>query len=204
MNDAHTRQTTENEAPPARVKLRGSTLLGPLPVTLVTTGTMERSGVLTVAWTGVTSTKPPTLSVSVRPERYSYGLLKESGEFVVHPVPRSLARTADWCGMVSGRDRDKFAESRPPLEKTASVEVAAPTLAACPVALECRVRQIIPLGSHDLFLADILTVTVHETLLDRTGKLRLDRADLLAFAHGEYYPLGKTVGSFGFSVRKRK
>ena len=186
----------------SKVSWKGGTLLGPLPPTLVTCGTMEESNVLTVAWTGIASTHPPKTYISLRPTRHSYGIIKERGEFVIHLTPASLIRAADWCGVHTGRKVDKFAKWK--LTKEPASVVAAPVIAQCPLALECRVTQILPLGSHDMFLADIVAVDVDERLLDESGALRLERADLAAFAHGAYYTLGKRIGKFGFSVRKKK
>ena len=181
---------------------RGGALLAPVPPALVSCGTLEQPAVLTVAWTGTLNTKPPRTYVSIRPERNSYPIIRQSGEFVINLAPASLARAVDLCGCKSGRAGDKFALAQ--LTPAAASAVAAPLVAECPVSLECRVFQVIPLGSHDMFLADIVAVDVEETLLDTAGRLRLDKADLLAYAHGEYFRLGGKVGSFGFSVRKKK
>ena len=185
-----------------RVKWRGSTLLSPVPAALVTVGDREKSNVLTVAWCGILASHPPVTYISVRPERYSYGLLKEGGEFVIHLTSRALVRATDYCGVYTGAKVDKFEKCG--LTRIPSTEVAPPTIAEAPLALECRVRQVIPLGSHDMFMADILAVTVREELLDENGKLCLDRADLVAYSHGAYYPLGKPLGTFGFSAAKKR
>ncbi len=185
-----------------RIKWRGSTLLSPVPAALVTVGDREKNNVLTVAWCGILASHPPVTYISVRPERHSYGLLKESGEFVIHLTSRALVRATDFCGVYTGAKVDKFA--RCGLTRIPSTEVAPPTIAEAPLALECRVRQTIPLGSHDMFMADILAVTVREELLDEGGKLCLDRADLVAYSHGAYYPLGKPLGTFGFSAAKKR
>ena len=186
-----------------RRELNPGTLLGPLPAVMVTCGSMEESDIVTVAWTGITSTKPPTLYISLRPERHSHGLIKESGEFVVNLVPSSMAKACDWCGMYSGRDRDKFADCPTKLTKCASKTVSCPTLAESPLALECKVISVTPLGSHDMFLASIRCMTVDESLVDENGRLCLERAKPLAFHHGEYYASGEKVGEFGFAVRKK-
>lgn len=185
----------------SKLTWKGGTLLGPLPPTLVTCGTMEKANILTVAWTGICNTVPPKTYISVRPQRYSYEIIKNSGEFVIHLTPASLIRAADWCGIHTGRKADKFA--RWGLIKEPASKVEAPLIAQCPLALECRVDQIISLGSHDMFLSDIVAVDVEETLIDASGKLHLERVELAAFAHGAYYTLGKRVESFGFSVRKK-
>ncbi len=185
-----------------RVKWRGSTLLSPVPAALVTVGDREKNNVLTVAWCGILASHPPVTYISVRPERYSYGLLKEGGEFVIHLTNRALVRATDYCGVYTGAKVDKFEKCG--LARIPSTEVAPPTIAEAPLALECRVRHIEPLGSHDMFMADILAVTVREELLDENGKLCLDRADLVAYSHGVYYPLGKPLGTFGFSAAKKR
>ena len=186
----------------AKVKGRGGALLAPVPPVMVSCGDMDKSNIVTVAWTGILNTIPPKTYISLRPSRYSYEIIKEKGEFVINLTPAELIRTADSCGVYTGRKVDKFAKYS--LTKTEAFEVAAPLIGECPLSLECRVTDIIPLGSHDMFIADIVAVDVDETLLDKEGKLCLGRAHLAAFAHGEYFELGKKIGSFGFSVKKKK
>ncbi len=156
--------------------------------------------IITVAWAGTVCTNPPMLGISVRPERYSYHLIKASGEFVVNLTTDALARATDYCGVRSGRDVDKFRELR--LTPLPSREISAPGIAESPVNIECRVRQLLPLGSHHLFLADVVAVSVSEEYLDEKGTFRLNDAGLIAYSHGEYFLLGKRLGSFGYSVRK--
>lgn len=186
----------------SKVKFRGSTLLAPVPPVMVSCGDMEQHNILTVAWTGITNTLPPKTYISVRPSRYSYPILKEKGEFVLNLTPASLARTADYCGVYTGAKVDKFEKCH--LTPVAADEVSAPMIAECPVSLCCRVSDVIPLGTHDMFLADILAVYVDESLLDAEGKLHLEKADLCAYAHGDYYTLGRILGHFGFSAAKKK
>ena len=186
----------------AKVNWKGSTLLGPLPTVMVSCGSMEKSNIITVAWTGVLNTHPPKAYVSIRPSRYSYQIIKETGEFTLNLTPASLVRTADYCGMYTGAKVDKFAKCH--LTKEEGFEVACPSIAECPLSLECRVTDIVPLGTHDMFIADIVAVRADEDLLDESGKLCMERADLTAFAHGEYFSLGKKVGKFGFSAVKKK
>ena len=181
---------------------KGAALLAPVPSVMVTCGTAERANVLTVGWTGVVSTRPPRVYVSIRPERHSYGVIRETGEFVVNLVPSSLARTADTVGTLTGRCVDKFKKTG--LTLIESKTVSAPTLADCPLALECRVTDVIPQGSHDMFLADVTQVSVEDSLLDSAGRLHLERASLLVFSHGEYFAMGRRLGRIGFSVRKKK
>ncbi len=178
----------------------GGTLTAPLPPTLVSCGTLDKPNILTVAWTGILSTKPPKTYVSIRPERYSYGIIKDSGEFVINLTTAELIKATDFCGVKSGRNTDKFSICN--LHPTPSSKISAPTLLESPLSLECKVADIVALGSHDMFIADIVAVQVDEGLI-QNGKLHLERANLLAFAHGEYYELGKRLGSFGYSVRKK-
>lgn len=185
----------------AKQTWKGSTLLNPEPPVLVSCGSMEAANLITIGWTGTICTQPSMVSISVRPERYSYQLIKDSGEFVINLPTRKLVRTVDWCGVKSGRDYDKFAEMK--LTPLPASTVSCPILAESPVNLECRVTQVIPLGSHDLFLAKVTAVDVDEALLDEKGKLCLERADLIVYSHGEYFSLGKQLGTFGYSVRKK-
>ncbi len=177
-------------------------LIAPVPAAMVSCGTMEKPNIITIAWTGNVSSSPAKVSISVRPERYSYGLIKESGEFVLNLTTAALVRAADFCGVRSGREVDKFAQLG--LTPLPAREVACPLVGESPVNLECRVCDVIPLGSHDLFLADVLAVHVEEELVDDHRRLRMDQCHLAAYAHGEYFALGKKVGSFGFSVRKKR
>ena len=181
---------------------KGSVITAPLPPALVSCGTPEKPNVLTVAWTGVLCTRPPVTYISVRPERWSYELIKQSGEFVINLPPDSLVRAVDTCGVKSGRDTDKFALTG--LTAEPAFNVSAPMIAECPVSIECRVRQVIPLGSHDMFMADIVGVGAAKELLDEKGRLALEKAGLLAYAHGAYFSLGKQLGTFGYSVKKAK
>lgn len=181
---------------------KGSVITAPLPPALVSCGTAEKPNVLTVAWTGVLCTKPPVTYISVRPERFSYDIINKSREFVINLPTDSLVRAVDLCGVKSGRDTDKFALTG--LTAVPAFNVAAPMIAECPVSVECRVREIVPLGSHDMFIADIVGVGAAKELLDDKGRLALEKAGLLAYAHGAYFSLGKQLGTFGYSVRKKK
>ena len=186
----------------AKIKWRGGALVAPLPPVMVTVGDMENSNIITIGWTGITNTIPPKTYISVRPKRHSYNILKENGEFVINLTPSSLVKAADYCGIYTGAKVDKFKKCD--LTKEEATEVKAPLIAECPLSLECRVTDVIPLGSHDMFLADIVAVNVDESLVDKEGKLHLDKAGLVAYAHGEYFELGKKIGSFGFSATKKK
>ena len=178
------------------------TLIYPLPAVLVSCGAApEEYNLLTVAWTGTVCSDPPMCSISVRPERHSYELIRRTGAFVINLTTRSLARATDWCGVRSGRDFDKFREMG--LTPLPAAEVAAPLVAESPVNIECRVKQVLPLGSHDLFLAEVVHVQVDEELIDpATGKFCLEKAEPIVYSHGAYFALGDALGYFGWSVRK--
>ena len=183
-----------------RVDLAPGALLAPLPPAIVTVADGERVNALTVAWVGILSTVPPRLYISVRPSRYSHGMLKKNGEFVVNLASADMAETVDFVGIYTGAKVDKISEAHLTLKPSAKVSV--PTVAECPIALECRVFEVMEMGSHDVFMADILGVSAHADLLDGNGKLHYERADLIAYAHGEYYRVGGKVGRFGFSTDK--
>lgn len=185
----------------AKLVWKPGALLAPSPPALVSCGTVEAPNLLTIAWTGIVNTRPAMTYISVRPERYSYGLIRESGEFVINLTTVGLVRAADFCGVRSGRELDKFAHCG--LTPVPASEVSAPLIEQSPLSLECRVKQILPLGSHEMFLSEIVAVDVDEQLVDREGKLHLSRAGLAAYAHGEYFALGERLGTFGFSVRKK-
>ena len=186
----------------AKIKWKGGTLLAPVPPALVTCSDGERDNVLTVAWTGILNSDPPKTYVSVRPSRYSYEMIKKSGEFAINLTTKDLTRAADWCGVHTGAKVDKFERCR--LSREPASEIGCPILADSPVVLECRVCDVIKLGTHDMFMADIVAVDVDEALLDESGKLHLERAGLVAYAHGGYYELGRRIGTFGFAVAKKK
>lgn len=184
-----------------KVTWQGGALVAPVPPVMVSLGDMEKSNIITVAWCGITNTVPPKTYISVRPSRYSYEILKEKREFVINLTPSSLAKKADWCGTYTGRKVDKFEKCSFTKEKASKID--APMIGECPISIECKVTDIIPLGSHDMFLADIVAVNVEKSLLEG-DKLCINRAHLCAFAHGEYYKLGERIGKFGFSVKKKK
>ena len=185
----------------ARRSIKAGALTAPLPPVMVTTGTGDGANILTIAWTGILATHPPRTYISVRPERHSYSILKETGEFVINLPSARLARTVDYVGIYTGAKVNKFEKCS--LTKVESEVVSAPTIAECPVALECRVAEVIPMGSHDVFVADIVSVSADEDLFDEAGRLCFERADLLAYAHGEYFALGRSLGKFGFSTARR-
>lgn len=181
---------------------RGGALLAPVPPTMVTCSDGEHDNVFTVAWTGIVNTIPPKTYISVRPSRYSYELIKKSGVFAINLTTKKTVRAADFCGVYTGRKIDKF--ERCHLTKLPATEIPCPILEESPITLECRVTDCIPLGTHEMFLADIVAVDVDEALLNEDGKLCLDRAELAAYAHGDYFALGERIGTFGYSVAKKK
>ncbi len=185
-----------------RIDFKSGALLGPLPAVMVTVGDMEKANVMTAAWCGVLSTSPTRVYISVRPSRFTHSILKESGEFVINLTTEQLARATDYVGIYTGAKVDKFKKCN--LTRVPSKSVSAPTIAESPLALECKVFQVIESGTHDIFLADVVNVSCDESLLDDKGKICLDRAHLLAYAHGEYFALGKRLGAFGFSATKKK
>ncbi len=186
-----------------RERWKPGTLIYPLPAVLVSCGaTPEEYNLLTVAWTGTVCTNPPMCSISLRPERHSYEIIRRTGAFVINLTTQALARATDWCGVRSGRDCDKFREAG--LTPLPSDRVEAPLVVESPVNIECRVRQRLPLGSHDLFLAEVVGVQVDPAYIDpATGRFDLERAGLIAYSHGEYFALGRSLGRFGWSVRKK-
>ena len=186
----------------AKITWKGSALLAPVPPVMVTCGNMENSNIITVGWAGIINTHPPRVSIAIRPTRHSYNLIKESGEFIINLTPASLIRECDYCGIFTGAKVDKFEKTG--LHKAPASAVACPLIEECPLALECKVINILPQGTHDLFLAEVVAVDVDDAILDENGKLCMDRAGLAAYAHGEYFALGDQIGTFGFSAAKNK
>ena len=180
----------------------GGAMLAPVPPVLVTCGTMEHPNILTVAWTGICCTHPPMTYISVRPTRHSYNIIKESGEFAINLPTTALVKAVDFCGVRSGRDTDKIVKCG--LHLVMPEQGSVPVLDEAPVSLSCRVTQILPLGTHDMFLAEIIGTAADSRYVDSKGKLNLQQSGLLAYAHGEYFALGRKCGEFGFSVRKKK
>lgn len=180
--------------------LNAGTLLAPLPAVMVSCGTLEKANVLTVAWTGIINTKPPMTYISVRPTRHSYGIIKESGEFVINLTTSKMVQETDFCGVKSGKDTDKIKKCG--LHLAEATAVKAPVIEESPLSLECRVTEIKPLGSHNMFIAEILAVNVDGRYIDSKGKINLNQAGLMAYSHGEYFALGRKLGSFGYSVAK--
>lgn len=179
------------------------TMVYPLPAVLVSCGTAEKSNLLTVAWTGTLCTNPALLYISVRPERHSYGIIREQMEFTVNLTTADMAHATDWCGVRSGADFDKWKETG--LTPEPGVMVQCPSVAESPLSIECRVREIIALGSHDMFVAEVLNVRAEKSLIDeQSGRFCLEKAGLMNYTHGHYYAQGEQLGHFGFSVKKNK
>lgn len=185
-----------------KVNWRGGALLAPLPPVMVTCGCEDNPNVITIGWTGILNTIPPKTYISVRPSRYSYSLIKDIREFVINLTTAELVRACDFCGVRSGKDINKL--SAMGLSVSKASEVSVPLLDQSPVNIECKVTDIVPLGSHDMFIADIVSVNIAEEYIDENGKLHLEKCNLVAYSHGEYFELGKKLGTFGFSVRKKK
>lgn len=181
---------------------KSGTFIYPLPAVMVSCGTMEESNIITVAWTGILNTNPAMVYISVRPSRYSYSLIKESREFVINLTTKDLAYATDWCGVKSGKNIDKFKSMY--LSKEKANFVACPMIKESPVSVECRVIEVKELGSHHMFTAEVLAIHADEKYIDETGKFDIAKCDLIAYANGHYYAMGKKVGKFGFSVQKKK
>ena len=187
----------------AKQTWKAGNMVYPLPAVMVSCGREgERPNIITVAWTGTICTNPPMLYISVRPQRYSYDILCETGEFVLNLTTKKLAKATDYCGVRSGRDVDKFKETG--LTAVPALHVKAPMIAESPVNIECRVTEKKELGSHHMFLAEVLAVHVDEGYLDEKGRFCLNESGLMAYSHGEYLGLGKEIGTFGYSVKKTK
>ena len=177
-------------------------MIYPLPAVMVSCKRPgEKANIITIAWAATVCTNPPMLSVSIRPERYSYEIIKETGEFVVNLTTKDLAWATDYCGVKSGRDIDKFKEAG--LTEQECNVVACPGIAECPVNIECKVVEVKELGSHAMFLAEVVSVQVDDSLMDETGKFHLNASGLMAYSHGTYKELGADIGTFGYSVKKK-
>lgn len=185
----------------SKVQWKGGTFIYPIPAVMVSCGTMEKSNIITVAWTGILNTNPAMCYISVRPERYSHDIIKENGEFAINLTTRQLAYETDWCGVKSGRDVDKFKEMKLTKEKANIISV--PLIKESPVSVECKVKEIVPLGSHDMFVAEIVAIDADEKYIDEKGAFDISKCDLIAYANGGYYPLESKIGKFGYSVQKK-
>lgn len=188
----------------SKISFKGSAMLNPVPAVLITSKNKEgKVNVFTVGWIGTACTKPPMITVSIRPERLSYDYIKETKEFVVNLPSKDLVKVVDFCGVRSGRTIDKIKECNLELEDSDAVSI--PSIKQCPVTMECKLKSITPLGSHDLFLAEVVSIHVEDELIDENGKIHLEKANLICYSHGEYFPLfNKPLGKFGYSVQKKK
>ena len=186
----------------AKISWKPGTMLFPVPPVMVTSGTMKQANVMTVAWTGIVNSEPPLTYISVRPSRHSYSIINETKEFVINIANLPLAKACDFCGVKSGRTTNKFKEMNLTLEPC--TEVKTPMIKEAPVALECKVIEVKHFGTHDMFLAEIVNVNIDDKYIEEDGRLAIEKAGLLAFAHGRYYTLGRDLGAFGFSVDKTK
>ncbi|MFA6309319.1 MAG: flavin reductase family protein [Clostridia bacterium] len=187
----------------AKLVWKPTTILNPVPVVMVTCSDNEgKPNIITLAWTGTINSDPPMVSISVRKERYSHKLIKDKGEFAINLVSRKLLYATDYCGVKSGKNEDKFKAMKLTQEPASKVNV--PIIKESPINIECKVTSIVELGSHDMFLAEIVAVNVDESLINSKGKLEIEKADLVCFSHGEYWGIEKSLGFYGYSVAKRK
>ena len=185
-----------------KTSLKPGTLLAPLPPAMVSCGTYENPNIITVGWTGIINSQPPMTYISVRKSRFSHGIISEGRDFVINLTSADLVKAADFCGVRSGRDVNKFEAMG--LHPQMSEKVVSPAIEEAVLSIECKVTRIEELGSHDMFYADIVNVRADSSLMDKNGRLALDKANLVAYSHGEYFALGKKLGKFGFSVQKKK
>ena len=186
----------------SRAIWKPGTFIYPIPAVMVTCGTMEKSNIITVAWTGIINTDPAMVYISVRPTRYSYNIIKEQGEFVINLTNKDLAFATDWCGVQTGAKVDKFKEMH--LTKEKAQFVKCPLIKESPVSVECRVKEIKEMGSHHMIIAEVLSIDADEKYIDESGAFDISKCDLIAYSNGKYYSLGQKLGKFGFSVQKKK
>ena len=186
----------------SKVMWKAGTFIYPIPAVMVSCGDMEKSNIITIGWTGILNTNPAVVYISVRPERYSYNLIKESGEFVINLTNRDLVYATDWCGVKSGKNVDKFKEMK--LTKEKANFVKCPMIEEAPVSVECKVREIQELGSHHMFVADVLAINASDKYIDEKGAFDISKCDLISYANGGYYSQGEKLGKFGYSVQKKK
>lgn len=185
----------------SRTIWKSGTFIYPIPAVMVSCGTMEKSNIITVAWTGILNTNPAMCYISVRPERFSHDIIKEQGEFVINLTTKDLSYATDWCGVKSGKDIDKFKEMK--LTKESAKFVKVPLIKESPVSIECRVKQIVPMGSHDMFVAEVLSIDVDSKYINEKGTFDISKCNLIAYANGGYYLLKDKIGTFGYSVSKK-
>ena len=184
-------------------EFKAGTLFGAVPPVMVSCGDMKNPNIITIGWTGIVNTKPPTTYISIRPERHSYDMIKKSKEFVINLTNEEMAYATDWCGVKSGRDFNKFAEMK--LTPVKAEKVSAPIVKESPLCIECKVKEIVKLGSHDMFIAEVVNVQADSKYIDpETDTFKLSEAKLIAYSHGHYYKLGEEIGKFGWTVQKKK
>ena len=186
----------------SKVTWKPGTFLYPIPAVMVSCGTIEKSNIITVAWTGIINTNPAMVYISIRPTRYSYDIIKQTKEFVINLTNEKLAYATDWCGVKSGKDVDKFKEMN--LHKEKANFVKCPMIKESPVSVECKVKEIRELGSHTMFIAEVLAINSDEKYIDEKGAFDISKCNLISYANGGYYTMGKKLGKFGFSVKKKK
>ena len=186
----------------SKVVWKPGTFIYPIPAVMVSCGNMKKSNIITIAWTGILNTNPATVYISVRPTRYSYNLIKEQKEFVINLTTKKLAKATDWCGVTTGAKVDKFKEMK--LHKEKANFVNCPMIKESPVSIECRVKEIKEMGSHHVFISEVLAINADENYIDEKGAFDISKCDLIAYSNGHYYSLGKKIGKFGFSVQKKK
>lgn len=186
----------------AKVTWKPGTFLYPIPAVMVSCGTMEKSNIITVAWTGIINTNPAMVYISVRPTRYSYELIKKQKEFVLNLTTKDLVKATDWCGVKTGAKVDKFKEMN--LHKEKGRNTKCPMILESPVSVECKVKEIKEMGSHHMFIAEVLAIHADEKYINEKGAFDISKCDLIAYSNGGYYSLGKKIGKFGFSVQKKK
>ena len=185
----------------SRVIWKPGTFIYPLPVVMVSSGNMEKSNIITVAWTGILNTNPAMVYISVRPERHSYNMIKGQGEFAINLTNKYLAKATDWCGVKTGAKVDKFKEMN--LHKEKAQFIQCPLIKESPVSIECKVKEVKELGSHDVFVAEVLSIDADEKYIDKNGFFDISKCDLITYSNGSYYELGKKIGKFGYSVQKK-
>ena len=185
-----------------KITWKPGTFVYPIPAVMVSCGTMEKSNIITVAWTGIINTNPAMVYISVRPTRYSYNLIKDQGEFVINLTTKNLVKATDWCGVKTGAKVDKFKEMK--LHKEKANFVKCPMIKESPVSVECKVKEIKELGSHTMFIAEVVAINADDKYIDDKGAFDISKCNLISYANGGYYSMGKKVGKFGFSVKKKK
>ncbi len=185
-----------------KVSWKSGTFIYPIPAVMVSCGDMENSNIITVAWTGILNTNPAEVYISVRPQRFSHDIIEKTGEFAINLTTSKLAFATDWCGVKSGSKLNKFKEMNLTKEKLNNIKC--PGIKESPVTIECKVKEIKRLGSHDMFIADVLSIDAEEEYIDENGAFDITKCNLIAYANGKYFELGKQIGTFGYSVKKKK